>query len=126
MIPARAGWNLEHGIPFAKPPAGREGGNSKTQNSQLKTLYNDVLQNSTSGTTLSYMSTTLTIRLDDELSQSLDQAASNSGRTRSEVVRDALRRQLAISALDEVREQLVPLAEAHGWLTDEDVFRDVS
>ena len=44
----------------------------------------------------------------------------------SEVVRDALRRQLAISALDEVREQLVPLAETHGWLTDDDVFRDVS
>jgi predicted transcriptional regulator len=72
------------------------------------------------------MSTTLTIRLDDELAQSLEQAATGSGRTRSEVVRDALRRQLAISALDEVREQLVPLAEAHGWLTDEDVFRDVS
>ena len=72
------------------------------------------------------MSTTLTIRLDDALSKSLDQAATDSGRTRSEVVRDALRRQLAISALDEVRKQLVPLAEAHGWLTDEDVFRDVS
>ena len=72
------------------------------------------------------MSTTLTIRLDDELSQSLDQAAANSGRSRSEVVRDALRRQLAISSLDEIRKQLVPLAEAHGWLTDEDVFRDVS
>lgn len=77
-------------------------------------------------TTLSYMSTSLTIRLDDQLSESLDKAATGSGRTRSEVVRDALRRQLAISALDEVREQLIPLAEAHGWLTDEDVFRDVS
>ena len=72
------------------------------------------------------MSISLTIRLDDQLSQSLDKAATGSGRTRSEVVRDALRRQLAISALDEVRKQLVPLAEAHGWLTDEDVFRDVS
>ncbi len=72
------------------------------------------------------MSTSLTIRLDDQLSQSLDKAATGSGRTRSEVVRDALRRQLAISALDEVREQLIPLAEAHGWLTDEDVFRDLS
>jgi predicted transcriptional regulator len=72
------------------------------------------------------MSTSLTIRLDDQLSQSLDQAATGSGRSRSEVVRDALRRQLAISALDEVREQLIPLAEAHGWLTDEDVFRDLS
>ena len=72
------------------------------------------------------MSTSLTIRLDEELAQPLERAASGSGRTRSEVVRDALRRQLAISALDEVRKQLVPLAEAHGWLTDEDVFRDVS
>jgi predicted transcriptional regulator len=72
------------------------------------------------------MSISLTIRLDEQLSQSLDKAATGSGRTRSEVVRDALRRQLAISALDEVRKQLVPLAEAHGWLTDEDVFRDVS
>ena len=72
------------------------------------------------------MSTSLTVRLDDQLSQSLDKAATGSGRTRSEVVRDALRRQLAISAIDEVRKQLVPLAEAHGWLTDEDVFRDVS
>jgi predicted transcriptional regulator len=72
------------------------------------------------------MSTSLTIRLDDQLSQSLDKAATGSGRSRSEVVRDALRRQLAISALDEVREQLIPLAEAHGWLTDEDVFRDLS
>ena len=72
------------------------------------------------------MSTSLTISLDDQLSQSLDKAATGSGRTRSEVVRDALRRQLAISAIDEVRKQLVPLAEAHGWLTDEDVFRDVS
>jgi len=72
------------------------------------------------------MSTSLTIRVDDELAQFLDQAAKSSGRSRSEVVRDALRRQLSISALDKVREQLVPLAEAHGWLTDEDVFRDVS
>jgi len=72
------------------------------------------------------MSTTLTIRLDDELAKSLNQAAAGSGRTRSEVVRDALRRQLAISVLEDVREQLVPLAEAQGWLTDDDVFRDES
>ena len=75
---------------------------------------------------MSYMSTSLTIRLDEELAQSLERAATGSGRSRSEVVRDALRRQLAISAIDEVRKQLVPLAEAHGWLTDEDVFRDLS
>lgn len=72
------------------------------------------------------MSTTLTIRLDEKLSQSLDKASARTGKNRSEVVREALRRQLAISALDEARERLVPLAEKLGWLTDEDVFRDLS
>jgi predicted transcriptional regulator len=72
------------------------------------------------------MSTTLTIRLDEKLAQKLDHVAERSGRTKSDVVRDALRRQLAIAILDEVREELVPLAEKHGWYTDEDVFRDIS
>ena len=72
------------------------------------------------------MSTTLTIRIDDDLARSLEEAARSSGRSRSDVVRDALRRQLAIAALHEVREQLVPLAEARGWFTDDDVFRDIS
>lgn len=72
------------------------------------------------------MSTSLTIRLDDKLAQKLDHVAERSGRTRSDIIRDALRRQLAIAILEEVREELVPLAEKHGWYTDEDVFRDIS
>ena len=72
------------------------------------------------------MSTTLTVRLDDKLAQTLDRVAKLSGRTRSDVARDALRRQLAIAMLEEVRKEAVPRAEAIGWLTDEDVFRDVS
>lgn len=46
--------------------------------------------------------------------------------TRSEVVRDALRRQLAVRRFDAIRERLMPFAEARGYLTDDDVFRDVS
>jgi predicted transcriptional regulator len=72
------------------------------------------------------MSTTFTIRIDDELAKTLDEAAQRSGRSRSDVVRDALRRQLAVAALHDTREQLVPLAEAQGWFTDEDVFNDIS
>jgi predicted transcriptional regulator len=72
------------------------------------------------------MSNTITVRLDDKLAQKLDHVAERSGRTRSDIIRDALRRQLAIAILDEVREELVPLAEKHGWFTDEDVFNDVS
>ncbi len=41
-------------------------------------------------------------------------------------MRDALRRQLAIRRFEQLREQMIPVAEARGYLTDEDVFRDVS
>ena len=68
----------------------------------------------------------LTIRLDPELQRQLARAAKRSGQSRSDVVRDALRRQLAIAQLQDLRRRIMPLAEAAGYLTDEDVFRDVS
>ena len=68
----------------------------------------------------------LTIRLDPELERRLAQAARRSGRTRSEFVREALRRQLAIAQLEDLRRRVMPFAEARGYLTDEDIFRDVS
>ena len=75
--------------------------------------------------TLSYMSA-VTIRLDSKLQRELDRLCHRLGRTRSEVVRDALRRQIALLRFDEGRRRLMPSAEAAGYLTDEDVFRDVS
>ena len=45
---------------------------------------------------------------------------------RSEVVRDAVRRQLALAEFQDLRRRVMPLAEARGYLTDEDVFKDVS
>ena len=72
------------------------------------------------------MNTTLTIRLDEKLANKLEHVAKRTGRTKSDVIRDALRRQLAVAILDEVREELVPLAEKRGIFTDEDVFRDLS
>lgn len=68
----------------------------------------------------------LTIRLDPELERRLSQAAKRTGRTRSEFVRDALRRQLAVAQLEDLRRRIMPFAEAQGYLTDEDVFDDVS
>lgn len=69
---------------------------------------------------------TLTIRLDDKLERELARLAEKTGRTKSEVARDALRRQLAIQRLRAVRGAAMPYAAAAGYLTDEDVFRDVS
>ena len=68
----------------------------------------------------------LTIRLDPELEEQLDRLAKRSGQSRSEIVREALRRQLAVSQFEELRRRVMPFAEAAGYLTDEDVFRDVS
>ena len=69
---------------------------------------------------------TLTIRLDPELENQLDRLAASTGRSRSEIVREALRRQLAVSQFQDLRRRMMPFAEAAGYLTDEDVFRDVS
>ena len=69
---------------------------------------------------------TVTIRLDPELERELDRAAKRSGRSRSDVIRDALRRQLALSRSEDLRRRIMPFAEAQGYLTDEDIFHDVS
>jgi predicted transcriptional regulator len=67
-----------------------------------------------------------TIRLDPDLERQLDKMAVATGRSRSDLVRDALRRQLALLQFEQLRRRVVPFAEARGYLTDEDVFRDVS
>ena len=68
----------------------------------------------------------VTIRLDPELQKQLDRLARRTGKTRSDIVREALRRQLAVAQFEDLRKRLMPFAEAAGYLTDEDVFRDVS
>ena len=69
---------------------------------------------------------TVTIRMDQRLAQRLDRAAKRRGRSRSAVVRDALERQLAVNQLADLRRRIAPFAEARGYLTDEDIFRDIS
>lgn len=78
-------------------------------------------------TTLSHMKTsTLSIRLDAKVQRELDRLSRQLGRSRSDIVRDAVRRQIALLRFERSRRALLPLAEAQGILTDEDVFRIVS
>lgn len=70
--------------------------------------------------------TTLTIRLDAKLEKALERIAKSSGRTKSEIAREALRRQVAVARFRDLRKQSLPFAEAQGLVTDEDVFRVVS
>ena len=68
----------------------------------------------------------LTIRIPHEMKKELEEASQQEQRPASEIVRDSLRRYLAIQRFRRVREALVPLAEAQGLLTDEDFFRVIS
>jgi predicted transcriptional regulator len=70
--------------------------------------------------------TMLSIRLDDNLQELLDKASRRSHKSRSEVAREALRRQLRISQFESLRRRIMPYAEAQGYLTDEDIFNEVS
>ncbi len=69
---------------------------------------------------------TVTIRLDAKIQRELDRLSRRLGRSRSDIVRDAVRRQVALLRFEQSRRTLLPLAEAQGILTDEDVFRIVS
>jgi predicted transcriptional regulator len=72
------------------------------------------------------MVASVTIRLDDELERALEQAVRVTGRTRSDLIREALHRHLGVMTLNGLRERMTPFAAARGWLTDEDVFNEVS
>ena len=77
--------------------------------------------------TLVYMKTaTLTIRLDKDLDNLLMKASKRSRKNRSEIAREALRRQLRLEQFGEIRKRIMPFAEARGFLTDEDIFSKIS
>jgi predicted transcriptional regulator len=64
--------------------------------------------------------TTLTIRMEPGLRKLLDKVCTQSGRTRSNIIRDSLKRQLSIIRFEQLRRQVLPYAEARGYPTDED------
>ena len=68
----------------------------------------------------------LAVTLDAELGKALDRVAKRTGRTKSAVAREAIRRHLLRIRYRELRRQILPFAEAQGLLTDEDCFRAVS
>jgi predicted transcriptional regulator len=76
---------------------------------------------------MSYMkSSILTVRLDAELERDLEALVTATGRSRSDIVREAVRRRVAVLRFEQARRAVLPFAEARGYLTDEDVFRDLS
>jgi predicted transcriptional regulator len=70
---------------------------------------------------------TLTIRIDDQLEADLNRlVAQAEHKTKSELAREMLRQSSILANFRQARKQLKPYAEKVGWLTDEDVFREIS
>ena len=72
------------------------------------------------------METTLNVRIPTELKRQLEALSRRQHRPSSEVVRESLRRYIAAEQIAALRKMTVPLAEAQGFITDDDVFRAIS
>ena len=68
----------------------------------------------------------MTIRIPDPLRRELQKLSRKQQRPLSDLVRDSLRRYVAMEQFQALRAKSLPLAEAGGFLTDEDVFKAVS
>ncbi len=70
--------------------------------------------------------TTLTIRLPDLLKSDLDEISREEHKAVSDIVRESLRRYIAVEKFRSVRKRILPFAESQGLLTDDDIFKALS
>ncbi len=72
------------------------------------------------------MRNTMTISLPPEMMKEISRIAKVEGVSKSDVVRESVKRSLFIKNLNSIRDWAVPKAQAMGVYTDEDVFKIVS
>ena len=69
---------------------------------------------------------TLTIRLPEDLKAELQRISKNEDKPVSDIVRESLRRYIAVTKFRALRRRVLPFAEAQGLMTDEDIFEALS
>ena len=72
------------------------------------------------------MERTLTIRIPDTMKKELETLSSQEKKPVSDLVRESLRKYLAVKRFHQLRNMALPFAEAKGILTDDDVFSILS
>lgn len=72
------------------------------------------------------MNQTVTIRIPNELKRELHRISREEHIPLSDIVRDSLRKYVARRRFRKLRETVLPFAEAQGYLTDEDIFKEFS
>jgi predicted transcriptional regulator len=68
----------------------------------------------------------VTISLSKELKNRLDKLANSEKTNRSDIVKEALKRYLAVTEFQKIRKQMIPRAESQGIFVEEDVYKIVS
>ncbi len=72
------------------------------------------------------MRDTITIRLPEKLQRDLDRVVKAEKTSKSDVIRDAIERYIALKRFQQLRKKILPFAEAEGLITDEDIFKAIS
>jgi predicted CopG family antitoxin len=72
------------------------------------------------------MNQTLTIRIPDDMREVLQELSRNENKPVSDIVRESLKRYLAVYRFRKLRNVVLPFAEAQGLLSDEDIFGMIS
>lgn len=67
--------------------------------------------------------TTLTIRIPDKMRRELKSLSKTENKAVSDIVRESIRRHVALERFRALRKTVLPYAEAQGLLTDDDVLR---
>lgn len=68
----------------------------------------------------------LTVRIPTDLRSELRNISQEQRKPVSDLVRESIRRYVAIEKFRALRKKALPFAEAQGFITDEDVFKAIS
>ena len=68
----------------------------------------------------------ISVRLPDDLKRDVLRLSKQRGQSAGSLVRESLQPYLAVSRFRMLRDQVLPHAEAAGFLTDDDVLKDIS
>ena len=72
------------------------------------------------------MNQSISIRIPDDVRKNLKIISKKEGKPLSDLVRESLQKYIAVYRFRQLRNMVLPFAEAQGILTDEDVYKDIS
>jgi predicted transcriptional regulator len=72
------------------------------------------------------MSQSMTVRIPDEVRRQLQKISRDEGKPVSDIVRESLQKFITLYRYNQLRNRVLPYAEARGIFTDDDVFKQIS